>query len=136
MLEMINELTSKYQQYLVLVGFASGIVFVISLLLTPYLLGLIPEDYFIDPNRHKPKIKHPAHLILFIIRTAIGLVLFIAGLIMLVTPGQGIISILMGLFLMEFPGKQALELKIINHDPTFRALNWFRSKAGKVSLRR
>jgi hypothetical protein len=38
--------------------------------------------------------------------------LLLAGIIMLVTPGQGIISIVLGLFLMEFPGKRKLELKV------------------------
>jgi len=136
MLDVISELTSEYQQYFAIVGLMSGVIFIVSIMLTPYLLGLIPEDYFVDQNRHKIKIEHPFHLILFVIRMIIGLILFIAGLIMLVTPGQGIISILMGLFLMEFPGKQSLELKIINHDPTFRGINWVRSKAGKPSLKR
>jgi hypothetical protein len=55
---------------------------------------------------------------------------------MLITPGQGVVSILMGLFLMEFPGKNTLELKFINHDQTFKTLNWLRNKAGKPPLKR
>ncbi len=55
---------------------------------------------------------------------------------MLVTPGQGIITIFLGLFLMEFPGKRKLELKFIKHNPTFKALNWLRNKAGKSPFTR
>jgi hypothetical protein len=55
---------------------------------------------------------------------------------MLVTPGQGVISILLGLFLMEFPGKRTLELKFINHTPTYKTLNWLRRKAGKPPFNR
>ncbi|MEO1943619.1 MAG: PGPGW domain-containing protein [Candidatus Thioglobus sp.] len=109
----------------------SAIIFVISLILTPFLLGLIPSDYFIDQNRHKLRIENTAHLIVIIIRTLLGSILLLAGIIMLVTPGQGIMSIILGLFLMEFPGKRLLEDKLINHDPTFKALNWLRSKTGK-----
>jgi hypothetical protein len=56
----------------------------------------------------------------------------LAGIIMLVTPGQGVISIILGIFLMEFPGKRQLEIKFINHNPTFKTLNWLRDKAGKT----
>jgi hypothetical protein len=47
---------------------------------------------------------------------------------MLFTPGQGILAIIVGLFLMEFPGKKRLERKIIENEITFRALNWMREK--------
>ena len=131
MLETLIQATADYQQYLVLMGIISFVVFIASLLLTPLLLGKIPQDYFIHTNQHKVEIKHLGHLIVVVIRTLIGFVLLIAGIIMLVTPGQGIISILLGLFLMEFPGKRKLELKLINHEPTFKTLNWLRSKVNK-----
>jgi archaellum biogenesis protein FlaJ (TadC family) len=117
-------------------GIASFVVFVSSLLLTPFLLGKIPQDYFVHTNQQKVEIKHLGHLIIVISRTIVGFVLLIAGIIMLVTPGQGIISILLGLFLMEFPGKRKLELKLINHEPTFKALNWLRGKANKDPFER
>ncbi|RUM82786.1 MAG: hypothetical protein DSZ19_04010 [Candidatus Thioglobus sp.] len=131
MLDSIAQATANYHQYFVWVGIVSFVVFVTSLLLTPILLGKIPQDYFIHTNQHKVEINHLGHLIIVVIRTLIGFVLLIAGIIMLVTPGQGIISILLGLFLMEFPGKRKLELKLINHEPTFKALNWLRGKANK-----
>ncbi len=131
MLDFITQATADYQHYFIWVGVVSFIVFVVSLLLTPFLLGKIPQEYFVHTNQHKVEINHLGHLVVVIIRTLIGFVLLVAGIIMLVTPGQGIISILLGLFLMEFPGKRKLELKIINHEPTFKALNWLRSKVNK-----
>lgn len=55
---------------------------------------------------------------------------------MLVTPGQGIVTIVLGLFLMEFPGKRKLEVKLIHNDVTFKTLNWLRDKANKPPLKR
>ena len=136
MLDSIAQMTADYQQYFFLMGVVSLVVFVFSLLLTPFLLGKIPTDYFVHTNQHKVEIKHPGHLAVVIIRTLIGFVLLVAGVMMLVTPGQGVISILLGLFLMEFPGKRNLELKIINHEPTFKALNWLRGKADKAPFKR
>lgn len=136
MLDFIIQATANYHQYFVWVGIVSFVVFVASLLLTPILLGKIPQDYFIHTNQHKVEINHLGHLIIVVIRSLVGFVLLIAGIIMLVTPGQGIISILLGLFLMEFPGKRKLELKLINHEPTFKALNWLRGKANKDPFER
>ncbi len=136
MLDFITQATADYHQYFFWMGIVSFVVFVASLLLTPLLLGKIPQDYFIHTNQHKVEIEHLGHLIIVVIRTLIGFVLLIAGIIMLVTPGQGLISIFLGLFLMEFPGKRTLELKFIKHNPTFKALNWLRNKAGKSPFTR
>ena len=136
MLDFITQATADYHQYFVWMGIVSFVVFVSSLLLTPFLLGKIPQDYFVHTNQQKVEIKHLGHLIIVISRTIVGFVLLIAGIIMLVTPGQGIISILLGLFLMEFPGKRKLELKLINHEPTSKALNWLRGKANKDPFER
>ena len=136
MLADLFEYFHQYEELLILVSLISAVMFVLTLLLTPYLLGLIASDYFTMENPHKLEIKHIGHVIAVIIKSVIGLVLLLAGIIMLVTPGQGVISILLGLFLMEFPGKRKLELKIINHDPTFKTLNWLREKAGKPPFKR
>ncbi len=136
MLDFITQATADYHQHFIWVGIVSFIVFVISLLLTPFLLGKIPIDYFVHTNQHKLEIEHLGHLIVVLIRTLVGSILFIAGIVMLVTPGQGVISILLGLFLMEFPGKRKLELKLINHEPTFKTLNWLRNKANKPPFER
>lgn len=136
MLDLITQATADYHQFFIWMGIVSFVVFIASLLLTPLLLGKIPQDYFIHTNQHKVEIEHLGHLIIVVIRTLIGFVLLLAGIIMLVTPGQGIITILLGLFLMEFPGKRKLELKFIKHNPTFKALNWLRNKAGKPPFTR
>lgn len=136
MLDFITEFTAHHQDYLILASFISLFVFLASILLTPFLLGHMPVDYFINPYQHKLEIKHPGNLLIVIIKSLFGFCLLLAGIVMLITPGQGIISILLGLFLMQFPGKHKLELKIIKHNPTFLALNWLRSKANKPPFRR
>ncbi|CAC9434532.1 hypothetical protein BHECKSOX2_926 [Bathymodiolus heckerae thiotrophic gill symbiont] len=136
MLDFINSLLVEYEELLVTVGIVSAVIFVISLVLMPWLLSKIPVDYFMQSNQHKAEIKGFGSLLIAIIKTGIGLVLLLAGIIMLVTPGQGIISILLGLFLMEFPGKRKLEIKFINHDPTFKTLNWLRSKTNHSPFNR
>lgn len=136
MLESLIEYANQHEELLVMVGLISAAVFFLTLLLTPYILGLIPADYFSDSRTHAIEIKTVWGFLKLIITTFLGIFLVLTGIIMLVTPGQGVISILLGLFLMEFPGKHALELKLINHDPTYKALNWLRKKAGKPPFTR
>ena len=133
--EMVASL-NQFEDMLVIIGIISGVVFIISLLLMPYLLGLMPSNYFLKNSEKQLKINKPFDLIKLTLKTLIGFILLIAGIIMLVTPGQGLVSILLGLFLMEFPGKRQLELKLINHHPTFKTLNWLRSKANKPPFKR
>ncbi len=136
MLDFINSVFSEYEDLLITVGVISAIVFVVSLLAMPFLLSKIPVDYFVQNKQHKVEIKGVSGLLIVAIKTIVGLVLLLAGIIMLVTPGQGIISILLGLFLLEFPGKRKLELKFINHEPTFKTLNWLRSKVNHPPFKR
>jgi len=136
MLETLIQYLDQYEELFIMIGVTSAAVFVLTLLLTPYLLGLMPVDYFSSKREHAIEIKSVWDFVKFILTTVIGIFLVLAGIIMLVTPGQGVISILLGLFLMEFPGKRTLELKFINHTPTYKTLNWLRRKAGKPPFNR
>jgi hypothetical protein len=56
------------------------------------------------------------------------------GLLMLVTPGQGVLTILVGVTLLDFPGKRALELWIVRQPAVLRVTNWMRAKAHREPL--
>ena len=51
---------------------------------------------------------------------------------MLVTPGQGVLTILAGLLLMNFPGKYRLERWLVMRPGVMRALNWLRARRGQT----
>ena len=54
---------------------------------------------------------------------------------MLFTPGQGILSIIVGIELVEFPGKQKLIRKMLAQPKILKAINKLRTKAHKPPLR-
>ena len=54
---------------------------------------------------------------------------------MLALPGQGILTMLVGLMLMDFPGKRSLEIRIIGNRMVSRTVNWMRRKAKREPLR-
>lgn len=136
MLDELIKFTQQYEAILATIGVVSGVLFVATLVFTPYLLGLIPQDYFINHPASNPKPIYVFAWLKNLLKTLIGLLFLLAGVVMLVTPGQGVISILLGLFLMQFPGKRRLEQRLIRHNPTFKALNWLRSKAKKPPFER
>jgi UPF0716 family protein affecting phage T7 exclusion len=120
-----------HQDFFYWLGAISAFLFVVTLLLTPYLLGLMPQDYFIG----KAQVSSDG-ILLKIAKNVLGGVLVLAGIIMLFTPGQGVVAILLGLFLMDFPKKRQLEHQLIKNEPTFKTLNWLRSKASKPKFKR
>jgi len=112
-------------------------MFVISLAAMPFIVARIPEDYFTHHGRHRmsQSSRHPfVELILVILKNLLGAVLLVAGFIMLFTPGQGLLSILFGLMIMNYPGKYRLECWIIRKPLIFSTVNAMREKQGELPL--
>ncbi len=85
----------------------------------------------IDLNT-EAKLRHKSIAWLFnLVKIFFGLCLLLSGLVMLVLPGQGIITILLGLGLLPFPGKHKLEHNLLSRGSVRSTLNWMRKKAKK-----
>jgi len=64
-------------------------------------------------------------------KNGLGLVFLIAGIAMLVLPGQGLLTMLLGILFLDFPGKDRLEQKLIRQPHILKAINALREKADK-----
>jgi hypothetical protein len=53
---------------------------------------------------------------------------------MLVLPGQGVLTILAGITLLNYPGKRRLELWLVRRPAIHRAIDWIRRRAGRAPL--
>ena len=73
-------------------------------------------------------------LVLTGVKNAIGAVFVIAGLIMLVFPGQGLLTLFVGLMIMNYPGKFALERWLIQRPYVLPAVNRLRERYGHPPL--
>ncbi len=116
---------------------ASALMFVGSLSLIPWLVIRIPADYFLRQrhyaDRWKPR--HPLLGVAFLVtKNVVGGVLLLAGIVMLVTPGQGILTILVALLFLDLPGKFALERRVIRIKAVRKAIGWIRTKARRPPL--
>ena len=72
--------------------------------------------------------------VLIIAKNLLGAVMVIAGVVMLFTPGQGVLSLLLGVSLLDVPGKRALERRIIEQPAVARLINSMRAKAHQPPL--
>ena len=116
---------------------ASLLVLVIAALLLPPLIGRMPEDYFVHQRRRRigDTDRHPLVALLFeALRNLVGAALVCAGLVMLFTPGQGLLTLFAGLMLMNYPGKFALERWLVSRAGILGALNWIRRRRGRPPL--
>ncbi|MEO8648469.1 MAG: hypothetical protein ABI539_04815, partial [Acidobacteriota bacterium] len=63
-----------------------------------------------------------------------GVVMILIGIIQLVGPGQGILSILTGLILLDIPGKRPWEARIIRRPAILTAVNRLRARYNRPPL--
>ncbi len=116
---------------------ASLLLAVIYAALIFFAIGRMSPDYFVrdEASMDNWYQRHPAlRLIGFLIKNFLGVILVLMGLAMLVLPGQGILTLLIGISLLDFAGKRNLERKIVRTPTVHRAMDAIRHRAGKLPL--
>ncbi len=109
----------------------SAISLLAGLLLAPVFITRIPVDYFCHSHRHRLSASSRHPLISLLIaggKNLLGILFMAAGLLMLFLPGQGLLMLLAGLIIMNYPGKFALEGRLIQLPHVLPAINWLRTK--------
>ena len=113
-------------------------MFVVSAVSLPWLLTRLPEDYF-DKTAPTALPPWPRHRALYcawrVLKNLLGAMLLVAGFVMLVTPGQGLLTIMAGLWLTDLPGKRRCERYLIGRPQVLASINWIRQKSGQPPLR-
>lgn len=115
----------------------SAVMFLGSILVAWILVIRMPSDYLnVEPGAADSfRFRHPLlRAILVIARNVIGVGLLLTGLIMLVTPGQGILFMFLGLTMIDFPRKHDLIRKLLSGPKVMGMINRIRQKAGKPLL--
>lgn len=114
------------------------ITFTGSLAIVSFIMVKIPADYFkpdnprtIMPNHHRA-----VRSLVILARNLLGVFLVVLGILMSLpgVPGQGLLTILMGIMLLDFPGKRGLEYKLVSKPKVRDGINKLRRKFGKPAL--
>jgi hypothetical protein len=115
-------------------GIASLLTFFISLALIPWLISRLPVDYFVRPHPFRHPFSTGSGLLFplwFVLRNIAGGGVLVAGIAMLFLPGQGILTIILGIALMSFPGKYRLLFALTTKPSVQHSLDWIRTKTGR-----
>ncbi len=123
MLEWLSPFEGNYHVWLG-ATLVSVVLFVGTLVAIPVICVRLPKDYFVRPFEPKARWR-------VVLRSVAAVVLLAMGAAMLVLPGQGILTILIGLSLLDFPAKRAWQRKLLRRPPVLRAMNGMRRRAGK-----
>ena len=133
-LSLIHQYVSS--ETLVTLTILSVVFFVGSLIAIPFILVRLPTDFFDTRvprswmENHHPVLRVLGH----VVKNAVGAIFLFVGFLMLFLPGQGILTMLIGISMLDFPGKRKLEVKMIGQPTVLNAINGMREKFGKPPL--
>ena len=134
MLDAAHAWFDSHETLLWILAGLSVVTFVASLVGLPWLVAALPRDYFSRQERwvpawgrHHPVLRWSVR----IVKNVFGVLLIAAGFAMLALPGQGILTIVVGLMLLEFPGKRRFIRWLGRRERVRRGLDWLRAKMHK-----
>lgn len=133
----ISQLRDLATGYAGWIAAGSIVMLVAGALAAPWLVCRLPSDYFQLEQRRRLSRRGPVsplYWLWVVARNVLGAVLILLGLVMFVTPGQGVLTLFAGLWLTNFPGKYRLERRLVNMPGVLRAINWIRERRGHPAL--
>lgn len=128
MIDTALEWIKDNPQVLVMAGVTLAMTIACAVL-AGVMLVRVPPDYF--EKERKPRKKGWAKIAL----NVAGWVLIAAGLAMMVLPGPGVLVVLIGVMLAEFPGKFRVQRWIISRKKVLRGANALRKRFAKPPLK-
>ena len=123
----IIEWIQEHESLLAIIGGLGILMFIGSIVAIPVIIAWMPEDYFVRIS-HKPFERKPFRQILHVLKNVLGAFLLLSGLLLLLLPGQGILTILIGISLIDFPGKHRLQLRLVRMPKVRQSIQWIRAK--------
>jgi len=110
--------------------------FAASLAIVVFLAVRMPRDYFAGPK--PPHLPMPLweRVLVLVLKNLLGIGLIALGIVLSLpgVPGQGFLTILIGIMLVDGPGKRRLEMAIIRRPAIRGAINRLRKRFGKEEL--
>ena len=139
MIQWLSELWASitWGQILLGVGLFLGSL-TISFAAIAVVMVKVPKNYF---STHYKRDFLPGSSFIVrwgavIAKNIFGVFLILLGIVLSLpgVPGQGILTILLGLIMLDIPGKRPLEARIIKRPAVLSAINNLRAKYGKEPL--
>jgi len=139
MFDFISDFFTSLSWSKVLIGALLFVAsFLINLAIVSVILVKLPKDHF--SKRRKTKFwsgPHPAlHAAKVIGKNIAGVLLVALGVVLSIpgVPGQGLLTILLGVMLLDFPGRHRLEQKLLSKPSIVNSINRLRQRFDKEPL--
>ena len=141
---MVSWLTEMFDatvhlgQYAILAALLFVATTVTSFAVALTVILRLPSDYFCasrarDAQRADHGLFFPVGIVL---KNFFGAVLIVLGAILSIPrlPGQGLLTVVAGLFLLDFPGKRGLLCKLVSRPLLLQSINRLRTKFSRPPL--
>jgi hypothetical protein len=139
MTDLFSELMGLITWQSALIGVLIFIVtFGFNLAIVSFILVKLPTNYF--KKEHRPSLwagPRPALNAAKVIgKNLLGVLLVLVGIVLSLpgVPGQGLLTVLLGIMLLDFPGIRRLERKLLTRPAIVKAITHLRQRFGKRPL--
>ena len=137
-LDFVRQWVLSNETLLAILGGVSVAMFFGTLAVLGTVIVSLPEGYFLKSHRESPRqpISNPGTWFVYlVVKNMLGAVLIFAGIAMLFLPGQGMLSILIGVSIASFPGKRRMIRFLVGRKAILKSANWLRQKFGRAPFR-
>ena len=113
------------------------VTFLANLALVSFILVKIPADYFrTSQGKFLAKQSPVVRVLALVGKNIAGVILVVLGVLLSLpgVPGQGVLTILLGIMLLDFPGRRRFERWIVSSPKVFKAVNKLRKRFDKPPL--
>ena len=117
------------------IGTLSVLLSVAGLVLTPWIIARLPDDFFHRLTQPPPPVRRRPHPMRVVGRNVLGALLVGLGVLLVPLPGPGALAALLGLALADFPGKRRFLTWVLCRPAVWRSINWLRRRAGRGPMR-
>lgn len=124
---IILEWIQEHEGLLALIGGLGFLMFIGSIAAIPVIIAWMPEDYFVRISSRQLR-RRPFRQVLHVLKNILGAVLLLSGILLLLLPGQGILTMVIGISLIDFPGKHRLQLRLVRMPKIRQSIQWIRAK--------
>lgn len=114
------------------------VTFFANLALVSFILIKIPADYFrTSQGKFLAKQSPVVRVLALVGKNIAGVILVVLGVLLSLpgVPGQGVLTILLGIMLLDFPGRRRFERWIVSSPKVLKAVNKLRKRFDKPKLK-